>query len=100
VHQLGVALGDVIYRKLDRLRQLYGSDYIEDILTEIIVQKEQLNRLVELKSKVMLSVAELAEFQSIQQEFQRYIANLARQKAAQDRAIHAKNVIDKVGLRT
>jgi hypothetical protein len=37
---------------------------------------------------------------AIRQEFQRYVANLARQKAAQSRAIHAKNEIDKVVLRT
>jgi hypothetical protein len=89
-----------IYRQLNQLRQLYGSDHIEDILTEIIAQKEQLNRMVELQSKVMLSVDELAEYQSIRREFQRYVTNLARQKAAQSRAIHAKNEMAKSGLRT
>jgi hypothetical protein len=78
-----------LYRKLDQLRQLYGSDHIEDILDGIIERREQLNRLVELQSKVMLSDDELAEFQSIRQQFKRYVANLARRKA-QERAIRAK----------
>jgi hypothetical protein len=58
-----------LYRKLDRIRQLYDSEHIEDVLDDIIDQKLCLNRLVELQSKVMLSAEELAEFQSIRRQF-------------------------------
>jgi hypothetical protein len=78
-----------LYRKLDRIRQLYGSEHIEDVLDDIIERKEHLNRVVELQSKVMLSADELAEFHSIRQQFKLYVANLARQKA-QERMILTK----------
>jgi hypothetical protein len=50
------AIVGAIYAKLDRLRQLYGSNDIEGILDGIIERKERLNRLVEVQSKTIATI--------------------------------------------
>jgi hypothetical protein len=88
-----------LYDKLDRLRQLYGPDLTaEEILDGLIERKLQLNRLVEMQSKVMVSTDEHAE-QLLKRQFSRYVYGLSREKAAQDRANVSKNEIVKNGLR-
>jgi hypothetical protein len=70
------AIVGAIYAKLDRLRQLYGSNDIEGILDGIIERKERLNRLVEVQSKTIATIAEQEEIQMILRQFRRHIHNL------------------------
>jgi hypothetical protein len=81
-----------IYYQLDELRKLYGSECVEEILDGIIDRKKRLNRLIELKSKGMLSVDEHHEIGYIERLRQRYVDCLAKQKA-QSRATNGKNGI-------
>ena len=92
-----IAVVTGLYEKLNLLRQLYGNDELGGILDGIIDRKLRLNRMVELQRKVAPSVAELAEFQMIRQQFTQYVANLAQQKP-QDHGIRGKNGISKSGL--
>jgi hypothetical protein len=51
-----------LYDELDALRLLYGSEFVEEVLDGIIDRKRRLNRLVELKSKVIVTVDEQTKF--------------------------------------
>ena len=75
-----------LYEKLDELRNLYGSDRIEEILDGIVDRRRRLNRMIELQSKVALSRHELNEFQVLKRQWQQYLHDLAKRKA-QERAI-------------
>jgi hypothetical protein len=70
-----------LYAQLDELRQVYGSESIEEILEGTIDGKGRLNRLVELRSKTMVTVDDREEIQFLTRLFVRYLHNLARQKA-------------------
>jgi hypothetical protein len=48
----------------------------------------------------MVSAGEHAELQLLKRQFGRYVYSWSREKAAQDRAILAKNKTAKSGLRT
>jgi CRP-like cAMP-binding protein len=100
-HGPGAFLGELAQLSGRRalVRQLYGSESIEEILDGIIDRKRRLNRLVELQRKMVLSAQELREFQVLKQQFKQYVADLARQKA-QSRAIDAKNLTAKSVART
>jgi hypothetical protein len=63
------------YEKLDKLRQLYGSEPIEKIVDEIIAWRIRFNRLVQLQNTVTLSVSELQEMRAIQQQFRHDLAS-------------------------
>jgi len=84
------------YDKLDELRQLYGSEFIEQILdgrvrnVGSIDRKKRLSRLVELQSKELVTADEELEIQFLKRLFQRYVYNLAREKAVRARTIHSK----------
>jgi hypothetical protein len=67
-----------LYEKLDKLRKLYGSDSIEQIVDDVIAWRLRFNRLIELQNKAMLSEADYDEMRAIQQEFRH---DLARQSA-------------------
>jgi hypothetical protein len=67
-----------LYAKLDKLRKLYGSESIEEIVDDVIAWRLRFNRLVELQNKVMVSEADYDEMRAIQQEFRH---DLARQRA-------------------
>jgi hypothetical protein len=67
-----------LYEKLDELRQLYGSESIEEILDGINRRRTRTNRMVELQSKVVLSVHELRELQVLKEHWKQYLADLAR----------------------
>jgi hypothetical protein len=56
-----------LYEKLDKLRQLAGSEAIEDILDELIAWRTRLNRFAELQNKVRLSESDYEEMRAIQQ---------------------------------
>jgi hypothetical protein len=89
-----------LYDKLEELRQLYGPDLtIEEILDGIISRKQQLNRLVKLQSKVMVSAGEQTEIRLLQRNLRRYVYNLAKEKA-QARLTSANNGKAKSALRT
>jgi hypothetical protein len=79
-----------LYDKLDELRRLYRSETIEAVLDDVIAWRERFNRLVELQSKVTVSVHELREFQVLKEHWKQYLADLARQKA-QERNNSSKN---------
>jgi hypothetical protein len=70
-----------LYDKLDALRLLYGSEFVEEVLDGIIDRKRRLNRLVELKSKVIVTVDEQDEIRFLERLFKRYVYNLARENA-------------------
>jgi hypothetical protein len=59
--------------QLDELRQLYGAESIEEVLASIIDRRKRLNRLVELKSKVMVTGEEHHEIQYRERMFKRYV---------------------------
>jgi hypothetical protein len=67
-----------LLEKLDRLRQLYGSDSIEEIFDDVIAWRLRFNRLIELQNKVLVSEADYEEMRAIQQEFRH---DLVRQRA-------------------
>jgi hypothetical protein len=67
-----------LLEKLDRLRQLYGSDSIEEIVDDVIAWRLRFNRLIELQNKVLVSEADYEEMRAIQQEFRH---DLVRQRA-------------------
>jgi hypothetical protein len=72
-----------IYARLDKLLEMYGPvERVEEILDGIADRKKQLNRLVELKSKVMVCADEHEEIQRIERQFRRYVYDLVRQKSA------------------
>jgi hypothetical protein len=62
-----------LYVKLDRLRQLYGADQVEEILDGIIERKKRLNRLVELQSKTRVTINEHEEIHMILRQFRRRV---------------------------
>jgi hypothetical protein len=67
-----------LYAKLDKLRKLYGSDSIEEIVDDVIAWRLRFNRLVELQNKVMVTESDYDEMRAIQQEFRH---DQARQRA-------------------
>ena len=79
-----------LYDQLDELRQLYGAESIEGVLASIIDRKKRLNRLVELRSKVMVTDQEHHEIRYLERMFKRYVYSLTREKA-QERAILTRN---------
>jgi anion-transporting ArsA/GET3 family ATPase len=72
---------NALHDKLDALRLLYGSEFVEEVLDGIIDRKRRLNRLVQLKSKVIVTVDEQDEIRFLERLFKRYVYNLAREKA-------------------
>jgi hypothetical protein len=87
-----------LYEKLDELRKLYGYDSIQQILDLTIDFKRRLDRMAELQGKVVLSAHELREYQVLEQQFRKYLANLAKQKA-QSHDIRGEYEIAKSALR-
>jgi hypothetical protein len=79
-----------LYDPLDELRQLYGAESIEEVLASGLLAKKRLNRLAELKSKVMMVDEERHEIQYPERMFKRYVVSLTREKA-QEHAILTKN---------
>jgi len=83
-HAKSVPAQSLLYDKLDKVLQLYGSDSIEDVLTGIARRKRRLNRLVELQSKVARSVHELGRTK-------RLILSVVRRSNHAERARANKN---------
>lgn len=60
-----------LYKKLDELRRLCCTEAIEQRLDGITDGKKRLNRLVELPSKVLVTVDEHEELQHLERLFSR-----------------------------
>ena len=71
-----------LYAKLDKLRKLYDSESIEEVVDDVISWRIRFNRLIELQNKVMVSESGYKEMRAIQLEFRH---DLVRQRARRNR---------------